>query len=408
MKTRVAIIGGGASGLMAAIVAAKNNADVTIYEKSNRVGKKILATGNGRCNYTNINTSVNNYHGKNVDIINDVLDIFSVQNTLDFFEDIGIYPYFDESGKVYPYSLQASSVLDNLRLEAVKHNVKELTECNIRNLRKSKGQFDIITDDKIYNADKIIICTGGRAGSQFGCSGDGYKMADSLGHKTVTTFPALVQLKLESVFLKKISGVRYEGAVTSFVNSKVIRKEDGEILFTDYGISGPPVLQLSRETIEKLNTGQKVYLQVDSFPNLSKNELFELLKERFIKLKDRSLADTLIGLLNKKLIPVVLSEALNNYKDLTYSKLNKKQIYSIVNILKEWKFRVIGHNGWNQAQTTAGGVSLENIDINTFESKKVKGLYFAGEILDIDGDCGGFNLQFAWSSGYIAGYNASK
>lgn len=408
MKTRVAIIGGGAAGLMAAIEAAKNGAEVCIYEKLNRVGKKILATGNGRCNYTNINTSIRDYHGQNLSFVEDIINSFNVRSTLDFFEDIGIYPRIEDNGKVFPYSLQASSVLDNLRYEANKYNIREIVECNVKSLRKNKGQFDIITDDKIYNADKVIICTGGRAGSQYGCTGDGYKLAEMFGHKIVNPFPALVQLKLNANYLKKISGVKFEGVISSYSNMNIIREEEGEILFTDYGISGPPILQISRETIKHLYDKQKVYISIDMFPNFDNKMLYDLLSERFIKLKNKTIEESFNGLINKKLIPVILSLALNEYKEEKCTKLNKKDIYSIVNILKEWKIEVVGHNDWQQAQTTAGGVSIGDINNKTLESKKESGLYFAGEILDVDGDCGGFNLQWAWSSGYIAGYYASK
>ena len=408
MKTRVAIIGGGAAGLMAAIEAAKNGAEVCIYEKLNRVGKKILATGNGRCNYTNINTSIRDYHGQNLSFVEDIINSFNVRSTLDFFEDIGIYPRIEDNGKVFPYSLQASSVLDNLRYEANKYNIREIVECNVKSLRKNKGQFDIITDDKIYNADKVIICTGGRAGSQYGCTGDGYKLAEMFGHKIVNTFPALVQLKLNANYLKKISGVKFEGVISSYTNMNIIREEEGEILFTDYGISGPPILQISRETIKHLYDKQKVYISIDMFPNFDNKMLYDLLSERFIKLKNKTIEESFNGLINKKLIPVILSLALNEYKEEKCTKLNKKDIYSIVNILKEWKIEVVGHNDWQQAQTTAGGISIGDINNKTLESKKESGLYFAGEILDVDGDCGGFNLQWAWSSGYIAGYYASK
>jgi len=327
--------------------------------------------------------------------------------SLDFFEDIGIYPHIEENGKVYPYSLQASSVLDNLRYEVNKYKIKEIVECNVKSLRKNKGQFDIITDGGIFNADKVIICTGGRAGSQYGCTGDGYKLAEMFGHKIINQFPALIQLKLNANYLKKISGVKFDGVVSSFTDIVNIREEEGEILFTDYGISGPPILQISRETIKYLYDKQKVYISIDMFPNFDKKILYDLLSERFIKLKNKTIEESFNGLINKKLIPVILSLALNEYKEEKCTKLNKKDIYSIVNILKEWKIEVIGHNDWKQAQTTAGGVSVDDIDAKTLESKKEPGLYFAGEVLDVDGDCGGFNLQWAWSSGYITGYNAS-
>ncbi len=413
MKIKVAIIGGGAAGMMAAIVAARNGAEVCIYEKSNRLGKKILATGNGRCNYTNVNTSVNDYHGNNLSFIEEVINSFDINSTLDFFEGLGIYPRIEENGKVYPYSLQASSVLDNLRYELSRYNIKEITEHKVKSLRKNKAGFDIITDNGIFSTDKVIISTGGKAGLQYGCTGDGYELAKGLGHKIIRQFPALVQLKLDADYLKKISGVKFDGAASCFSDSDLIRREDGEILFTDYGISGPPILQISREAINLIYDKKKAYVIVDMFPEFNKNELFEILSKRFAKQKDKTLEESFNGLINKKLIPVILSLANIKIDDKLAgaqdkcNKLNKKNIYSIINVLKEWKIEVVGHNDWQQAQTTAGGVCVDEIDSKTMESKKEKGLYFAGEVLDVDGDCGGFNLQWAWSSGYLAGYSAS-
>lgn len=407
MKTQIAIIGGGAAGLMAAIKSSKENNQVTIYEKMNRVGKKILATGNGRCNFTNTNMSIDFYHGHNVQKIKDIFDFCDLQTTLNFFEDIGIYPYMDISGKVYPYSLQASSVLDDLRNEAMRLNVIEMVECEVTHLRKNKGRFDIVTKDKVYSADKVIVATGGKACPQMGSDGSGYALAKELGHRLSEPFPALVQLKLNANFLKRISGVKFDGCVACECDGEVIREESGEILFTDYGISGPPILQISRKALEKYNAGNEVTIVIDMFPEYSKSMLYDIISNRFIKLKHKTLEESFIGLLNKKIIPVVLSEAGFEYKNEKCTKLNKKDIYKIINILKEWKIQVSGHNGWNQAQTTAGGILLDDIDLKTMESKKVKNLFFAGEILDVDGDCGGYNLQWAWSSGYTAGYYAS-
>lgn len=405
MKT--AVIGGGASGLVAAVAAARNGADVTIYEKMNRVGKKILATGNGRCNYTNMNMSISRYHGKNIRLAENVLDFFDLDKTLNFFEELGIAPRVGELGKVYPGSLQASSVLDVLRFETERLGVEEVTDFEVIELRKIKGKFSIIGRDAVYQADKVILATGGKAGPQFGSDGKGYGLAKSFGHKIIETFPALVQLKLKGRYFKRIAGIRFDGAVKGFSGKNFIREDEGEILFTDYGISGPPVLQISRKVIEELNNGESVFVYVDMFPQRSKAELYELLSGRFGKIGYKSVEDGLIGFINKKLIPVVLAEA--NFED-TGKKcggLNKKEIYRIIDILKEWKFEVSGHNTWQQAQSTAGGVDMSEVNPKTLESAKVKGLYLSGEILDVDGDCGGFNLQWAWSSGYTAGYFSS-
>ncbi|MDD2494095.1 MAG: NAD(P)/FAD-dependent oxidoreductase [Tissierellia bacterium] len=405
---KIAVIGGGAAGLIAAIVARKSGAEVTIYEKMNRVGKKILATGNGRCNYTNMNLSLNCYHGNNFNHVEKVFENFGLKKTLNFFEELGIYPYIDESGKVYPNSLQASSILDVLRYEVERLNIEEITDFEVKELRYSKGKFSIINDDTVFYADKVILCTGGKASPQLGSNGEGYKIAQNLGHRIIEPFPALVQLKLKGKFFKRIAGIRFDGNVRAITNNKTIRIEDGEILFTEYGISGPPILQISRMAIEEMNKGETVYVQVDMFPNIEKNDLYEILRDRFSKIGYKNLEDSLIGFINKKLISVALNEAGFEDHETLSKNLNKKNIYKIVNILKEWKFQVNGHNAWQQAQVTAGGIDLSEVWPETLESKKVKNLYFAGELLDVDGDCGGFNLQWAWSSGYTAGYKASK
>ena len=403
---KIAVIGGGASGLTAAIAAARNGAEVTICEKLNRVGKKILATGNGRCNYTNMNLSKECYHSNNLNFAEEVMKFFNLDKTLVFFEDLGILPYVDESGKVYPNSLQASSVLDVLRYELKRHKVKEVTDFNVTALRKSKDKFSIIGNDTI-TADRVILATGGKASPQLGSDGKGYELAKSLGHEIIEPFPALVQLKLSGKYFKRIAGIKFDGIVKAYAGDRLIREEEGEILFTDYGISGPPILQVSRKVIEELNKKNKPFLNIDMFPGYSKLKLYDILQDRFRRISYKTIEESMIGFINKKLIPVVFYEA--GFEDLNKicGKLNKKEIYKIIEILKEWKFEVIGHNSWQQAQSTAGGIKLSEVNPKTLESLKVKGLYFAGEILDVDGDCGGFNLQWAWSSGYTAGYFSS-
>jgi hypothetical protein len=403
---KIAVIGGGASGLTAAIAAVKNGAEVTIFEKLSRVGKKILATGNGRCNYTNMNLSKECYHSKNLALTEDVMKFFGLEKTLVFFNELGIHPYVDESGKVYPNSLQASSVLDVLRYEIKRLKVMEITDFNVTALRKSKDKFSIIGNDTI-TADRVILATGGKASPQLGSDGKGYEIARSLGHEIIEPFPALVQLKLKGKYFKRISGIKFDGIVKAYSGDRLIRKEEGEILFTDYGISGPPILQVSRKVIEELNKKNNPWLTLDMFPNYSKLKLYDILQDRFIKMNYKTIEEAMIGFINKKLIPVVLYEAGFDELDKLCGKLNKKEIYKIIDILKEWKFEVTGHNSWQQAQSTAGGIKLTEINPKTLESLKVKGLYFAGEILDVDGDCGGFNLQWAWSSGYTAGYFSS-
>jgi len=408
-KPHILVIGGGASGLMAAIVAANNGAKVTILEKLDRVGKKILATGNGRCNLTNINTDLKFFHGNNKKAIQGPLNAFDVGMTLNFFEYIGVTHKVEEDGKVYPMSDQASSVLDILRYKLMELGVEEYCNAEVIDIQKCAQGFKAhLKNNKIIKGDRVIVATGGKAAPQFGCDGGGYLLAQSLGHKTTDVYPALVQLKLKASFLKALKGVKFIGKASVLFNEQIIRKEKGEILFTDYGISGPPILQLSRKAAEKLNKGQKVYIKIDMFPNLEEDELLQLLQIRLGYNPERPLDFGFVGLLNKRLIPVILKEAGIEQRQKRCTEVSHKELKRIVEILKDWQIEIIGTQSWSNAQTTAGGIKTDEIHSKSMESKLIPGLYFTGEILDVDGDCGGFNLQWAWSSGYIAGESASK
>ncbi|WP_350344301.1 NAD(P)/FAD-dependent oxidoreductase [Proteinivorax tanatarense] len=404
----VIVVGGGASGLIAAIAAARKGANVVVLERLSRVGKKLLATGNGRCNLTNINTDIGFYHGNNPKFALSALNSFNCNQTIDFFQYLGIDPKVEDKGKVYPYSLQSSSVLDVLKYEIKTLNIKEMCEQEVVDIRATKPKFTIVTTAGQMKADSIILATGGKASPQLGSNGSGYELAEKLGHRIITVHPSLVQLKLKEKYVKQMKGVKVEGKVSVGVEEKKIREEEGEILFTDYGISGPPILQVSRVALEKLNKDKTTWLSVDIFPEYSFNQLEELIRTRLAYSGTKPLDFSFIGLLNKNMIPVVLQCAeVKNVKIDAY-KATDKEIKSIVQVLKHWKFTVKDFNSWKHAQTTAGGVDTRDISPKTLESKIIKGLYICGELLDIDGDCGGFNLQWAWSSGFIAGENAAK
>ncbi len=406
-KIKIGIIGAGASGITAAIFAARFGAEVLLFEQLDRVGKKILATGNGRCNLTNKFIDVSRYHGNNPKFAYSVLNEFNFLNTIDFFEELGILSKVEDEGKVYPYSDQASSILDVLRFELESLGVVERVSTTIEKIEKKSNSFVLKTDKgEKFNVDKVIISTGGKSSPKLGSKGIGYKIAKSLGHNLVEPFPALVQLKLNYDRLKAIKGVKFIGNASIICEDKVVKDYNGEILFTDYGISGPPILQLSRHALELYNLNKNPYIKVDMFKDYSRDELFSLLKNRFTNSKAKPIDFALIGMINKKLIPIVLKDAgFNNIKALC-SSITNKEINSLVSILKEWKFEISGSTGWEFSQVTAGGISVKDINPKTLESKIVKGLFFAGEVLDIDGDCGGFNLQWAWASGYVCAINS--
>lgn len=405
LMSKVLVIGGGAAGMMAAISSKNHGADVTILERNNRVGKKILATGNGRCNYTNVDLSINNYHGKNKKFPYSCLSQFNVDSTIEFFERLGITPAIEENGKVFPLSFQSSSILDVLRYELEHLGVEVITDAYVDNIIKKDKFTVILKDGRKFYGDKVIIATGGKAAPNTGSDGNGYVLAQRLGHSIEEIFPGLVKLKLEGDFFKQVDGVKFVGTAELYHDRKLLKKDTGDILFTSYGISGPPILQLSRTALEFLNMGKSVELKI-SIINKSQRELYDYLQYRFSFMPHKTIETGLIGLINKRLIiPILKKLGIDRNKQIAH--LNKDEVGRISSILTDMRFNIIGSTSWQDAQVTAGGVSTYEIDSSTMESKLVKGLYFAGEIVDVDGDCGGFNLQWAWSSGYVAGKNAA-
>lgn len=406
--TRVAVIGGGAAGMMAAIKARYDGASVIILEKNPRVGKKLLATGNGRCNLTNVNLKITNYHGRHRDFAAGALGRFDVPRTLEFFEYLGIAPKVEDGGKVFPSSDQASSVLDLMRYELAQTGVEVICLAEVKVIKKSGHNFVInLADGREYRADRVIIATGGKAAPQLGSNGSGYILAQNLGHQIVAPFPALVQLKLAAGFLKQIKGIKFTGNAEIMVNSRTAAAATGEILFTEYGISGPPILSLSRKAGEYLQNKKKVQLKVEIVNRLSEPHLEQYLSRRWQTRPEKPLAFSLVGLINKRLAPVVLRAAGITDIEQPAGQVAARERRNIVRVLKDWRFEITGTTSWPNAQVSAGGVDVAGVHAQTMESKLVPGLYFAGEVLDIDGDCGGFNLQWAWSSGWVAGESAA-
>ena len=404
--SRVLVVGGGAAGMIAAIAARRHGAEVTILERNDRVGKKILATGNGRCNYTNINLSINNYHGSNPKFAYSFISRFGVDETIDFFERLGIAPIVENDGRVFPLSLQSSSVLDVLRFELEDLGIETMLDSHVVDIKKEKEFVVTLKNgNKIYG-DRLILTTGGNAAPATGSDGNGYRLAQGLGHSMETIFPGLVQLELDGDLFKQVNGVKFPGVAGLYEGDRLIREDDGDILFTNYGISGPPILQLSRTALEYLNNGTNIDLRISIIHTKNQHELYEYLQYRFAFMQRKTVEVALIGLINKRLIIPVLREVEID-KDKQIAHISNEEMERLSIILTNLKFSIIGSRSWRDAQITAGGISTDEIDNLTIESKLVEGLFFAGEIVDIDGDCGGFNLQWAWSSGYIAGKNAA-
>ncbi len=406
---KVLIVGGGASGLAAAISAARKGGEVVLIEGLNRVGKKILATGNGRCNLSNITANITHYHGENPKFIEGAFTQVDVEETLRFFQLLGLETKVEDEGKVYPLSDQGSSVLDLLRYEVEKLEVNQILEDPVRTLQKKDNRFILETESKRkITGDAVILATGGMSAPKLGSKGSGYDLGKSVGHGLTPVFPALVQIKCDNRSFRSLKGVKIQGSIKLEAEGKVLRKEQGEVLFTDYGVSGPPVLQLSRGVQECLQKNRVPWVVLDFFPEAGEEKIYETLW-MLVSLDGKKPFDfSLIGILNKKVIPVILKEiGITNMKK-ACEEVTDKEIQRLAKILKNCRLKSTGTLSWKDSQVTAGGIRTDEVNPKTLESKKIKGLYFAGEILDVDGDCGGFNLQWAWSSGIIAGEKAAE
>ena len=404
---KVGIVGAGASGLMAAITAAKQGADVCVYENKDKAGKKILATGNGRCNFTNTCQDPSFYRSDNKDFPLKVLKKFDHKKVLDFFYELGICTN-DRNGYIYPKSDQASAVLDVLLMEAENLGVKIVTDCKIAEIRKRKKEFKIINEKgDVYRADKVILCAGSKASPVTGSDGSGYTLAKNMGHSLVPVLPSLVQLRCKEKFYKKVSGVRVNGKVTLLVDNRPAASDTGEIQLTNYGISGIPVFQISRYASIGLYNKKEVKAVINFMPDLNEEDLKVFLKDRINKRPDKTLDDFFTGIFNKKLSQLFVN-ILNIKGNLCVSRLKDDDISRMIQIISSFKTTVTETNSFDQAQVCCGGINTKEIDPDTLESLYVKDLYFAGEIMDVDGICGGYNLQWAWSSGYTAGMEASK
>lgn len=400
--------------MIAAIAVRRGGAEVTLLERNPRIGKKLLVTGNGRCNFTNLYTEGRHYHGANPKFVYSALSQFGVPETIAFFKKLGIDHKVEDCGKVFPMSEQASSVLDVLRYELDDLGVSIHVDALVREIRYDDGVFHLqLQDGSIVSGDRVILAAGGKAMPATGSDGSGFALARQLGHTISGPFPALVQLKLEGGFFKQVEGLKFTGTAEILREQnnngfKVVAKDRGEILFTSYGVSGPPILQISRKAGELLQSGERPWIKLMVFDTMTPDELDKLLAERFQNRPRKTLEISLVGLISKRLIPVLLKEAGVLDTRCRVANLAAGEREKIVRILTDWKLSVRGTMSWQNAQVTAGGVATSEIDPRTMESKLVPGLYLCGEVLDIDGACGGYNLQWAWSSGHIAGSSAAS
>lgn len=387
---KVVIVGGGASGMALAVMLKKQNSnlDVTVLEKQQRICKKLLITGNGQCNISNASHNKCFYHG-NADFAEKVIGDFSLRKQQEFFRSIGIDTVIEPDGKVYPKSYQAASVVDSLRFSAEELGVRVITESEVLGAKKVGDGFEIIADKK-YFANRLIIATGGAAGGKLG-SFSGYELLRSFGHKISKLSPSIVQIKTEKDLVKSLKGVKVVAQAKAISHGKALRVETGEVLFTEYGLSGPAIMQLSGTV---LSNGCDISLDLEA--DTEKSLLIKKLTERKQNLAQRDCVEFLNGFINKR-----LGQAILKFNKIEASRkvstLSAKELEKIADTLKDLSFKVTGDTGFANAQVTSGGALTSEFE-STLESKLCSGLYAMGEVLDIDGDCGGFNLAFAWSS----------
>ena len=403
---KVGIIGAGASGVFAALILKQNYIDTTVSERNANALKKIYATGNGRCNFTNRNVSYKNYHGENPKFTISAIKKFDNYDVIEFFNDMGIPEVELENGKIFPKSLQASSIVKQMMCLANHLEVEFIFDSFVDDVRKNGDVFEVKSNDSIYKFDYLIVACGSKAYKKSGSDGNGYILMKKLGHNIVKTHPGIVQLRLNGDSFKKMSGTKFKANAKLVVDGKEVFEFYHDVLFTDYGISGPTILQLSGEAIRAKNNGLDVKIRIDTV-DLDENKLYEHLIYIISLNYYKKINELLVGLINDNLIEEVLNQTGINY-DINVCELSKEEIYKLAHTLKNLEFSVSGYKDEDSGQITCGGVDTDEINPSTMESKKIKNLYIIGEIMDVDGDCGGYNLQWAFSSAYSCAMSIIK
>lgn len=392
----VCVIGGGASGMIAALTASEQpENEVILIERQARLGRKLLATGNGRCNLSNVNVAPPHYHGQSVDFCRYALEYFGVEQTLAYFRSLGLLTVQEENGKIYPASDSANSVADVLRLHLEqRNNIRILAGYEVSELKKKGKQFHIQAGEEKLLCDCVILCAGGVAGGKLGGTDAGYRLLASFGHSRSKLYPALVQVKTDPTFVRSLKGVRCESTVRFGGEER-----RGELQFTDYGLSGPVIFEISRAVS---TSGGKGTVQIDLLPGTNEAKLKLMLADRVNSLPQLPAEHLLVGILHNRLGRTVL-RACGYAFEQSCGSLKPSDLKRIADKIKHLQLELQGVMGMDAAQVTAGGILTSEFDPKTMESRLCPGLYAAGEVLDIDGDCGGYNLQWAWSSGRLAG-----
>ena len=399
----IAIIGAGASGMAAALAAAENtNNSVILLERQARVGRKLQATGNSRCKLSNVHASEGGYHGNAPEFVAPAISAFDPQQTLQWFASLGLFTVTEDSGKIYPYSDQANSVVDVLRLALVKENITLKTGYEVDKITKMPDGFQITNGEEPIFCHKLIIACGGLAGSKLGGTMSGYKLLAKLGHRSTKLRPSLVQIKSSWPELPSLKGVRTNCHVEILHNGELYAQSSGELQLTEHGISGPVIFEISRDVCAQRG---KWNAKLDFLPHIAAEDLDAELQRR--RTTNLPMEELLTGILHNRLGRVLAKAAGIKGKQFA-NQISNAELREVVACVKGLEIDLTEPLGMDSAQVTAGGVLTEGFDPNTMESKLVSGLYACGEVLDIDGDCGGYNLQWAWSSGRMAGLHAGK
>lgn len=409
MNRKVIVIGGGAAGLMAAGVAAQNGADVILFEKNEKTGRKILITGKGRCNITNYcdNDEFISNIPTNPRFMYSAINAFSTYDTVAFFEDLGVSIKVERGNRAFPVSDKAQDVADALLSFAKQNGVKVINQTVKALVCKDGAVIGVKTENDTFTADKIIVCTGGKSYPRTGSTGDGYIFAKSVGHKVITPTPSLVPLESDDAFCKELQGLALKNVsvkVIDEISKKEIYSDFGEMLFTHFGISGPTILSASAH-MKDMQDGRYT-VHIDLKPALDYDTLDKRILKDFSKFINKDIANSLFELVPKSLIPVLL-DLCNIDPHTKCNSITQKQREAMVTTLKDLKINVKGFRPINEAIITCGGVNVTEIDPKTMKSKIIDNLYFAGEVIDVDAYTGGFNLQIAFSTGYLAGLNSA-
>lgn len=396
--------------MAAAVSAARRGASVTILEKKEMAGKKILSTGNGRCNLTNMDMKAVYFRGGDQESIQTVLSGFGSEDTLRFFSGMGLMTK-TRGTLVYPCNDQAAAVREALSMELKRLGVQILTGTVVKKALSAKGRFCLEAEGPEghvrQTGDRLILAMGGKAAPALGSDGSGYQTAADFGHRIIRPLPALVQLRSGDPSFKKLAGIRADAAVMLYIDDKPAASDQGEIQFTDYGISGIPVFQVSRFAAEALDRNQKVTAVLDLAPWSEGEELTQLFVRRQAVFLENTAEEFLHGIFHRKLAPVLLTRACIRWKE-KVKQIDQESLKRLAAVCKRFEVPVAGTNSFEQAQVCAGGVPLDEICPETMESRICPGLYLTGELLDVDGMCGGYNLQWAWSTGYLAGMSAAE